>query len=159
MQIFVPVFILSSDDPLLKNDRSSEIYHSYKEKHPDSEYLLFTYSDFASSGQSNLAVLENELIDGGLFTSNKVIKIYLKDIDKTAADVLMLLAKYISKQRDDLQIIIDLPRIAASFNKVSAKPFAEESKKNRKADLRVKDAISYLKNQNAVLEIMYPQLR
>ena len=93
MQIFVPVFILSSDDPLLKNDRSSEIYHSYKEKHPDSEYLLFTYSDFASSGQSNLAVLENELIDGGLFTSNKVIKIYLKDIDKTAADVLMLLAK------------------------------------------------------------------
>ena len=29
-------------------------------------------------------------------------------------------------------------------------------KKNRKADLRVKDAISYLKNQNAVLEIMYP---
>ena len=79
MQIFVPVFILSSDDPLLKNDRSSEIYHSYKEKHPDSEYLLFTYSDFASSGQSNLAVLENELIDGGLFTSNKVIKIYLKE--------------------------------------------------------------------------------
>ncbi|WP_294565276.1 DNA polymerase III subunit delta [uncultured Succinatimonas sp.] len=156
MQIFVPVFILSSDDPLLKNDRSSEIYHSYKERYPESEYLLFTYSDFASSGQSNLAVLENELIDGGLFTTSKIIKIYLKDIDKTAADVLMLLAKYISKNREDLQVIIDLPRIAASFNKASAKPFAEESKKGRKADLRVKDAIAYLKNQNSVLEIMYP---
>ena len=129
MQIFIPVFILSSDDPLLKNDRSSEIYHSYKERYPESEYLLFTYSDFASSGQSNLAVLENELIDGGLFTTSKIIKIYLKDIDKTAADVLMLLAKYISKNREDLQVIIDLPRIAASFNKVSAKKKAKKDVK------------------------------
>lgn len=156
MQTPHPVFILSSDDPLLKNDRSSIICQNYKERYPEAEYLLFTYSDFVSSGQSNLAVLENEIIDGGLFCQNKIIKIYLKDIDKTAADVLMLLAKYISYKREDLQIIIDLPRIASTFNKTAAKAYVEETKKNRKADLRIKDAISYLKNQNCVLEIMYP---
>ena len=154
MQSLAPVYILSSDDPLLKNDRSDEIVKSYRAAlGNDAEYLLFTYSDFASTGHSNLSVLENELIDEGLFSQNKIIKIYLKDIDKTTADVLMLIAKY---ARDNIGIIIDLPRIAASFNKITPKPFADEnSKKARKADLRAKDAFAFLKYKGANVEIMY----
>ena len=61
------IFILSSDEPLLKNDKSQVILDKAHKDLPGANLLIFSSTDFRSSGKANLKALENELIDPGLF--------------------------------------------------------------------------------------------
>ena len=144
------VCILSSDDPLLKADRAQEFIKKAREEVPEALFMILSSDDFQSTRGANLALLENELIDPGLFGGDRIIKIYLKDLDATACEVLNLIAKRI---RDGVYIVIDLPRINASFNKEGPLPFKEESKV--KLETRKKHALSFIKGIGGSVEILY----
>ncbi len=151
MPSIAPVSILSSDDPLLKNERSAMLIEQARRQMPDAEFMIFTSSDFQSTGDANLSVLENELIDPGLFGGDRIIKIYLSDLNKTAAQVLMLIAQRI---RHGILVIIDLPRIQRSFEKLAPKPFTPV--KNASIKILTESAVSFIKGIGGSLEIMYP---
>ncbi len=159
------VFLLCSDDPLLKNDRSAEIIAAARRNlASDAGFLLFTSSDLQSSG--GLTRLETELMDPGLFGGDRIIKIYLKDLDKTGLEVCAIIAE---RMRSGICIIIDLPRIKSDVVKAPAKAFerAAPPKKSRKKgeakaartktqDSAQKNAIGWLKAIGAAIEVMYP---
>ena len=151
MPSIAPVSILSSDDPLLKNERSAMLIEQARRQMPDAEFMIFTSSDFQSTGDANLSVLENELIDPGLFGGDRIIKIYLSDLNKTAAQVLMLIAQRI---RPGILVIIDLPRIQRSYEKLAPKPFTPV--KNASIKILTESAVSFIKGIGGSLEIMYP---
>lgn len=165
MQSVAPVYLIASDDPLLKNERSAEIVAAARKEMPDADFMMFTHSDFQSSGEANLQRLENELMDPGLFGGDRIIKIYLKELNRTAVAVLMLIAQ---RLRDRVVIVIDLPRIQASFQKLTPKPFEKPSKDKktspRKSSFEKKAAgkkdaelaVSYLLNRGAQVQIIYP---
>ncbi|MBP5243318.1 MAG: hypothetical protein J6Z28_01195, partial [Succinivibrio sp.] len=88
-----PVYVISSDEPFLKNEKSSMLIQMARKELPDAEFMLFTNNDFSSGATANLARLENELIDPGLFGGDRIIKIYLDSINSTTVQVLQLLAK------------------------------------------------------------------
>lgn len=146
-----PVSIFASDDPLLKNEKSSFVIANARKELPDAEIMIFTNSDFQSTGDANLKKLENELIDPGLFGGDRIIKIYLNDLNKTAAQVLILLAQ---RMREGIKVIVDLPRIQASYAKLAPKPF--EPIKSASAKVLSEAAISYIKGIGGTLEIIYP---
>lgn len=146
------IYIIASDDILLKSDREDEIVKQWRQKLPEAISLLFSYEDFKSSSDSNLTVLENELMDPGLFGGDRIIKIYLKDFDKVTVDIMMLLAQ---RNRDGIVVILDLPRILSSYQKIKPAPFVKEKTKG-KIEERKKKALSYLFHQGASLEILYP---
>ncbi len=147
------IYIISADEPLLKKDASDNLMHQARNLYPKATFMLFNNLDFAGVGGTNLSALENELMDAGLFVEDKIIKIYLKDLDKTAVDVLMCIAKY---YHDGLFIIIDLPRILASYKKVEAKNYEPEKKgKKRALESLKKDAIAYIKALGGQLDIIY----
>ena len=89
-----PLYILSSEEPLLKQDRSSQLLQTARTQLPHASYLIFTEADFKSAGgPANLARLENELRDPGLFGGDRILKLYFKEYDNTAvftADSLQL---------------------------------------------------------------------
>lgn len=147
------IYIICSDDPLLKKDREDEIVQQAKQKYPEAVYILLTNSDFGTSSTSpNLTILENELMDPGLFGGDRIIKIYLKDLDKTTVEVLNLIVK---RYREGVVIIIDLPRIIASYTKLQGKPY-EEKKGKKSLETQKKDAISYVKGIGGTIEVLYP---
>ena len=146
-----PVSIFASDDPLLKNEKSALVIAKARKELPNAEIMIFTNSDFQSTGDANLKVLENELIDPGLFGGDRIIKIYLNDLNKTTAQVLLLLAQRI---RTGIKVIVDLPRIQASYAKLPAKPYAPI--KSTALKTLSESAISYIKGIGGSLEIIYP---
>lgn len=151
------VFILSSDEMLLKNDRCDELIASAKAQLADPVYMLFTDSDLRGGKEANLAALENELIDPGLFGGERIIKIYLKDLDACAVQVFNLLAQ---RLRPQVLAVIDLPRIAASYSKEPPRPLPTDPAKikaDAKASLdkRKKYAVGAIKSVGGSLEIYY----
>ena len=148
-----PIAIFASDDPLIKNERSQAVIASARKALPDAQFMIFTNSDFQTTGDANLKALENELIDPGLFGGDRIIKIYLKEMNKTAAQVLMLIAQRI---RQGVVIVVDLPRIQATYAKLPAKPFQALDKKTSALKTVSEAAISFIKGRGGILEIIYP---
>lgn len=149
-----PVYILSSEDPFLKTDKSNKIIAAARAAYPDAELMIFTGSDFGSGGSANLSRLEGELIDPGLFGSNRIIKIYLDEVEKQISiQVLHLLSKY---TREGLVCIVDMPRMKADYNKAIRDPKPYSDKLTDKAAAKAKQVMSYLGGIGASLEIMYP---
>ncbi|MDY6323021.1 MAG: hypothetical protein SPL30_08965 [Succinivibrio sp.] len=149
-----PVYVLCCDDPLLKNERSAAVIAAARREMPQAELMIFTDSDFQSSGEPNLAKLENELVDPGLFGGDRIIKIYLRDFKASQVKVMLLIAQ---RLRPGVVIVIEMPRIAAAFSRLSPKKFAPFAK-GRKPALKAQQeaAIAYLKGRGASVEIMYP---
>ncbi len=145
------VRIFSSDDPLLKNEKSAAVIAKARADLPNADFMIFTSSDFGT-GDANLKVLENELIDPGLFGGDRIIKIYLKDLNKSAAQVLLLIAQRI---RPGVVIVIDLPRINITYSRLAPKPFAPLPPKSSIKTM-CDSAISYIKGIGGTLEIIYP---
>lgn len=144
-----PIYLLSSDEPLLKLDRADELMQLARKQLPDADFLIFTDADFSGSTKANLVKLENELRDPGLFGGDRILKLYFKEYNNIAAQVLQCIAQF---YRPGVFIIIDLPRLNASFNKLPPKPVPETTPK--RVDLK-NAAISYLKHLGASLEIFY----
>ena len=140
------IYILSSDEPLLKNDLSKNILDKAHQLLPEAPLLLFTQSDFASSGKANLRALETELFGG-----DRIIKIYLSDLNNIAIEVLYLLA---TRMRSGIVVIVDLPRILSSLNKVKAEKFDLNQKKAK--TLTAEKVFAYLKYVQAEITIAYP---
>ncbi len=149
------VYLLCSDDPLLKNEKSEALVHEALSSHTNPEFLLFTYSDFkGEGGSSNLARLENELKDLGFFCDFRVIKIYLKDLDKIAVEVLECIA---ANAMDSMLIIVDLPRVNTIYTKVTPKNIHDKDKgKTPGLETRKKNAIAYILGARGEVLSMYP---
>lgn len=112
------IFVMCSDDPLLKLDCSQELIALGRSKLPDAEFMLFTHSDLSPAGGApNLKLLENEMSDPGLFGGDRIIKIILKDLDATAVELFKLIA---GSFRPGLFIVIDLPRVTKAT--INVKP-------------------------------------
>ncbi len=151
-----PVYIIASDDQLLKQERSFEIINQMRSAYKNAELMIMTDSDFKSTGNADLRMLENELIDPGLFASDRIIKIYLKDLNKTALQVLLLLSE---KHRPGVVTIVDLPRINSTYKKITPKAYEPKAKAKGKAtslDSQLKNAFAYLYSIGATLDIIYP---
>lgn len=146
-----PVYIFSSDDPFLKKEKSDEIINLAKQAYPNAEFMLFTTSDFGTGKTANLVALENELIDPGLFASDKIIKIYLDGIKEIPVQVLHLLAK---RQRPGVVVIVEIGRINKTITNVQAKPYEEVLK--GKIETKAKAVFSFLLNIHAHIETLYP---
>ncbi len=146
-----PLYILSSEEPLLKQDRSSQLLQTARTQLPHASYLIFTEADFKSAGgPANLARLENELRDPGLFGGDRILKLYFKEYDNTAAQALMAVVRYF---RPGLFVIVDVPRLTTAFAKLPAAKLPAQP--NKRADLK-KTAISCVKGIGGSLEIIYP---
>ncbi len=145
------IYLISSDEPLLKKDRSDELCATARKLLPDAQYLIFASEDFKSAGpQANLSRIENELRDPGLFSGDRIIKLYFKDYDSTAAQVLDCIARYF---RPGVFVIVDLPRLNSSFAKLAPRPILD--KPTKRNELK-NAAISYIKGLGGSLEIIYP---
>lgn len=168
------IFLLCSDDPLLKLENSRSLLQEGRKLLPDADLLLYTFSDFQSTGGPNLKALENEMADPGLFGGDRIIKIILKDLDATAVELFKLIA---GNFRPGLFIVIELPRINAAFRKVPALDpaplrrtlsFSDEAadtkskskskgrKKSSSGDSAKKEALGYLLSLKASINIFYP---
>ncbi len=145
------VAVLSSDEPLLKNDAAEAVIAEARKNYPNALFMIFTPSDFQGSKSPGLQILENELLDPGLFGAERIIRIYLKDLDASAVEVLNLIAE---KIRDGITIVVDLPRILSAYKKEPALPFKLETK--FKLETRKKHAISFIKGIGGTLDIFYP---
>lgn len=169
------VYVLCSDDPLLKNDKAQELLAQAKQKLVDADFLLYTWTDLQGS---LLKELESEMSDPGLFGGDRIIKINLKDLDDTAVEVFKVIA---SNYRQGIFIVIDMPRINASFIKEEAKSpdaikrtlsFTNQEATTKEIDKRKKittkrtkkgkntsdkkEAIAFLKGIGAQFIAMYP---
>lgn len=180
------VYILSSDEPMLKFERSKELIAKARTKLPNAEFLLYTFSELqgAGSGGPNLKDIEGQMSDPGLFGSDRIIKVILKDFDELAIELFKLIA---ASYRPGLFIIVEMPRIASTYNKVPAKDpnelkyiasflpgsrgeqalkEQEQASKGKKTkakpkrassqETRRKDACGYLKGLGASIEYFYP---
>ncbi len=158
MQNFSQIYVLSSDEPFLKNDFSSKLTSRVKENFKDRpealDVRIYTASDFGTSQSPKLASLENELIDPGFFIEFKIIKIYLKDLDALSVAIFNSIAKINPK---NVLLIIDLPRINSSYVKVEAKDInAKKQSSKITLETKKKNAIAYLKFINANINVLYP---
>lgn len=145
------VFVLSSDAALLKQDRTDDIIQSARAQYPDAVLMIFTDTDFRTGGAVNLTPLENELMDPGLFGGDRILKIYLKDLDKVAIEVLLTLARYL---RPGVTAIVDLPRITAAIAKTAPRQLPQELRKKKQCSKN--DAIAYIKGAGGSVELFYP---
>lgn len=145
------IYLLSSDEPLLKNERSAAITARARKALPDAELVLFTSSDFQGSGRGSFAAVETELVNPGLFGSSRILKIYLRAFDQTAAKLMLLIAAHM---REGVYIILDLPRILSSYAKLKPRPLPG---KIRGSSLKVlsETAVASLKYLGAAVEIFY----
>lgn len=145
-----PVYVFCSDDPFLKSDRSGAILQQARKELPEAGLLIFTNDDFSTGSKANLARLENELIDPGLFGGDRIIKIYLNALNSTAIQVLQLLAK---RPRPGVVCIVELPRIVKSLVPAKAEPYTEDLKGT--TDTKAKHIFAFLKNIGSIIEILY----
>ena len=150
MAQLAPVYLLASDDQLFKNERSQALLTQGRQLYPQAELMLFTYSDLQGAGEAHLARLENELMDPGLFGGGRLIKIYFKDLDKTAAQTLHLIA---GRLRPGVFIIAEFPRINASFGKLKPKKYQPKLPTTAKAMLE--SAVAEILGIGGVLELKY----
>lgn len=146
------IYLLASDDPLLKNERSETITTRARKALPDAELLIFTSSDFQAQGRAGFAAVETELVSPGLFGGNRILKIYLRAFDLTAAKLMLLVAEHM---REGVYIIFDLPRIVSSYAKLKPKPLQAKIKGSSLKTLS-ENAVAFLKNLGASVEILYP---
>lgn len=174
------IYILSSDDPFLKKERSSNLIAQARNKLPDAQFLLYTFSELQGTGGPNLKSIEEQMSDPGLFGGNRIIKVILKDFDELAIELFKLIA---ASFRPGLFIIVEMPRITATYNKVAAKDpselkyiasflpgsagekaLKEQEQKTKKSkvkkvgsqETRRKESMSFLKGIGASIEILYP---
>ena len=148
-----PVYVFSSDDPFLKNERSKAVIAQARQELPQAEFMLFTSSDLTSGSVANLARLENELIDPGLFGGDRIIKIYLNDLNSIAVQVLQLLAI----RSRPVVTVIEIGRINSALAKTAAgNSLKDDFGKTKSIDGKAKIAIANLKFIGAQIEVMYP---
>ncbi len=146
-----PVYVFASDDPFLKNEKSTQIIAKARQEMPDAELMLFANDDFSSGATANLARLENELIDPGLFGGDRIIKIYLKDLNSTAVQVLHLLSR---SYRTGVVCVVELPKIKKTL--IPPKPEEYKDKLTGTVDTKAKHVFAFLNNIGAVIEVLYP---
>lgn len=166
------VYVVCSDDPLLKLERTSALIAQGRSKLPDADFLLYTFSDLQGFGGANLQSIENEMSDPGLFGGDRIIKVNLKDLDATAIELFKLVA---ASYRPGLFIILELPRINTVYTKVDAldptplkhilsfdpnvdptpKKNAKKPKRQTSLETRKKEAMGYLKGMGAHIEVLY----
>lgn len=166
------VYVVCSDDPLLKLERTRDLIAQGRQKLPEAEFLLYTFSDLQGFAGTNLQAIENEMSDPGLFGGDRIIKVNLKDLDNTAIDLFKLVA---ASFRPGLFIILELPRINSTYTKVAPldpsplkhilnfdqaapAPAKKGAKKSRAPSLetRRKEAMGYLLGIGAHVEVLYP---
>ena len=117
------VYIICSDDPMLKLERSSALINQARNQLPSAEFLLYTFSELQGNGGSpNLKDIEGQMSDPGLFGGDRIIKVILKDFDELAIELFKLIA---CSYRPGLFIIVEMPRIANTYGKVEAKSNAD----------------------------------
>lgn len=146
------VYLLCSDDPLLKKERSEQIIALARKELPQAEFMLFSESDFKNPSDPDLNALENELVDPGLFGGDRIIRIYLRALNMLACRVMLLIAR---RMRDGIFVIIDLPRVNSSYARLPPAPYKEPSGRmgvNGMSNL----AVSAIKGIGGSLEILYP---
>lgn len=150
----LPVYIFSSDDPFLKAEKSRDIITIARKELPEAEFMIFTASDFSSGAQANLSRLENELIDPGLFGGDRIIKIYLNQLNATALQVLQLIAK---RHRPGVVCVVEMDRFTASYakSKASGNSFVDDISK-LKGESRTKAVFANLNLIGAHISIDYP---
>ncbi|MDY5994092.1 MAG: hypothetical protein SPJ14_02535 [Succinivibrio sp.] len=149
-----PVYVFSSDDPFLKNERSKAVIAQARQELPQAEFMLFTSSDLTSGSVANLARLENELIDPGLFGGDRIIKIYLNDLNSIAVQVLQLLAM---RSRPGVVTVVEIGRINSALAKTAAgNSLKDDFGKTKSIDGKAKIVIANLKFIGAQIEVMYP---
>lgn len=149
-----PVYIFSSDDPFLKNERSKAVIVQARQELPQAEFMLFTSSDLTSGSAANLARLENELIDPGLFGGDRIIKIYLNDLNTVAVQVLQLLAV---RSRPGVVSVVEIGRINSTLAKTpAANKLKDDLSDKRSVDGKAKAVIANLKFIGSQIEILYP---
>lgn len=118
------VYIICSDDPMLKLERTSNLISQARSTLPNAEFLLYTFSELqgAGAGGPNLKEIEGQMSDPGLFGGDRIIKVILKDFDELAIELFKLIA---TCYRPGLFIIVEMPRITATYAKVEAKSNAD----------------------------------
>ena len=165
------VYVVCSDDPLLKLERTRDLIAQGRRKLPDADFLLYTFSDLQGVGGANLQSIENEMSDPGLFGGDRIIKVNLKDLDATAIELFKLVA---ASYRPGLFIILELPRLNTVYTKVdpidptplkhilsfadvepTPKKGAKKSKRSTSLETRKKEAMGYIKGVGAQIEVLY----
>lgn len=145
-------YLISSDEILLKNEAFAQIIQSINKSNPEHEYMLFTSDELSSNSSGATYRLENEICDMGFFSSFKIIKIYLNDLDKTALKVFDIIN---NSSNDKLAILIDLPRVNSSYAKLEPKD-PSKIKASKALDGQIKNALSVLKFKGCEFSILYP---
>ena len=123
-----PVYIISSDDPFLKKERSDALVRQARATLNDPVLMVFTQQDFGTSGKANLSMLENELLDPGLFGGDRIIKIYLGELKSIANQVLTLLG---SRTRPGVVCIVETARITKKLADAKALDYSAASAKDK----------------------------
>ena len=158
-------FILTSDEPLLKNDRAGVLLAQARERMPQAEFLLFTAAELRTRG---LGVLENELADPGLFRRERIIRIYVEppasrrgsyDFEAPGLDILNLC---VATPGSGAVVILDLPRISYAYSRVPARTLSDEERrlfpreqKRRSAAAQKKEALAAIRGLGGSLEFFY----
>lgn len=178
MPKFANINVICSDDPQLKKEAVEERMAYGRQLLPNAEFLLFTQSDFQSTGAgAKLQLLESEMSDPGLFGGERIIKINLNEMDAMAIEVFTTIA---ANFRDMLFIVIEMSMIRAAYAKakpvdpaplrrildflpgsVGEKALENKSKKPRgrkslSKEAKINEAIGYLKYLNADFVLLYP---
>lgn len=178
------IYVICSDDPLLKLDKSQEIIQRWRKEVPDAEFLLYTFSELQGNNSNyKFQDIETELSDPGLFGGERIIKVVLKDMDNLAIELFKLIA---GNMRDGLYILIEMPRITsklakskevdaqvlhrflsftgdsegakalAAQEKGTKKKASAKGKTSRKGEAAKSEAIGYLRDVGAQFLILYP---
>lgn len=147
-----PVYVISSDEPFLKNEKSSMLIQMARKELPEAEFMLFTNNDFSSGATANLAKLENELIDPGLFGGDRIIKIYLDSINSTTVQVLHLLAK---RSRPGVVCVVEIPRIKKTTLPTAPEKYTDKFKGQSSVETKLKHVLAFLMDIGGINEILY----
>ncbi len=146
-----PVYVFSSDEPFLKNEKSNQIIKQARSELPEAEFMLFTNNDFSSGATANLARLENELIDPGLFGGDRIIKIYLDSINSTTIQVLQLLAK---RSRPGVVCVVEIPRIKKTTIPTNPEKYSDKIS-GTSPETKLKHVLAFLKDIGGICEVLY----
>ena len=147
-----PVYIISSDDPFLKKERSDALVRQARATLNDPVLMVFTQQDFGTSGKANLSMLENELLDPGLFGGDRIIKIYLGELKSIANQVLTLLG---SRTRPGGVCIVETARITKKLADAKALDYSAASAKD-KDKATTEKALGFVKGIGGNIEVIYP---
>ena len=147
-----PVYVISSDEPFLKNEKSSMLIQMARKELPEAEFMLFTNNDFSSGATANLARLENERIDHGLFGGDRIIKIYLDSINSTTVQVLQLLAK---RSRPGVVTVVEIPRIKKTTLPTAPEKYTDKFRGQSSVETKLKHVLAFLMDIGGINEILY----